>query len=119
MAKQKTMYGSVTRKNVMVAQDSKNKQLMTAQLIGNWSNWGCDGNYLIDEDGNRYSPLDVKQCFFGRQLYKELTGTQFVIRTMKEHLARKIKTDNNPLAIPFDVSELIKSLYFRITSKTV
>ncbi len=80
-------------------------------LNGKWQGWLCCGQYLIDQAGNKYSPEDVNQCFYGRQLYKELTGNQFQIRTLKGHLKQQLEKDK---AYSPDHSSIIQHLIYAL-----
>lgn len=53
---------------------------------GEWAGWSFGDGYLIDPDGNRYSPFMVKSSFFTMELAHELTGSPTQIVSLKQRL---------------------------------
>lgn len=56
-----------------------------------WDGWNLTSEgFLADPAGNKYLPSDLNSAFFGRQLYKTLTGTPYQITCMKQRLQKKL-----------------------------
>ncbi len=65
------------------------------KLKGSWDGWTCDNQYLVDNAGNKYLPGHLVETFYGRMLYRELTGRQTNIRTMKGYLKNRVRTEKS------------------------
>lgn len=60
------------------------------ELPKHWKGWTFWENYLVDPDGNRYSPTMVKTSLFTQELAHELTGSPLQVRSLKAELKRRI-----------------------------
>lgn len=62
-----------------------------------WDGWHwIYGMYLVDPEGNRYSQEMVRSSFFTSQLKRDLTGSDWKIRSLKLELEKKL----NAIPIP-------------------
>lgn len=61
------------------------------ELPTNWKGWTFWESYLVDPDGNRYSPDMVKTSIFTQELAHELTGSPLQVYSMKAQLQKRLK----------------------------
>lgn len=62
-----------------------------------WDGWSwIYGMYLVDPNGNRYSPEMIQSSIFTQQLKRELMGTELKIYSLKQELQRRIDSYKPP-----------------------
>lgn len=61
-----------------------------SKLPKRWKGWGFEHGYLVDENGNRYSPEMVKASLFAQQLAHELTGSPLQILSLRDELRKRV-----------------------------
>jgi hypothetical protein len=71
-----------------------------------WEGWGWYEDYLVDPDGNRYSPEMIKTSIYTMQLQHALTGYPSTVKSLKKELERRIKANNPTLKIIFNGHEI-------------
>lgn len=68
-------------------------RLKTAKF---WVGWSVDGEWLIDDGGNKYHVNDIRALFMERQVTKSVIGKDYHIRSLKLELENKIKALEPP-----------------------
>ncbi len=62
----------------------------TRRLVTPWEGWGWYEDYLVDPDGNRYSPEMIKTSIFAFQLHREIVGSTGVICSLRKQLEERL-----------------------------
>lgn len=57
-----------------------------------WKGWTFWDGFLIDPEGNRYSPEMVRTSLFTQELAHELTGSPLQIYSLKRELRKRLDT---------------------------
>lgn len=84
----------------------------TRRLGTPWEGWAWYEDYLVDPDGNRYSPEMIKTSFFTSQLHRELVGSTGIIRSLRKELEQRLRELNSTpeVVIRFNGQETIVRL---------
>jgi hypothetical protein len=84
----------------------------TRRLGTPWEGWGWYEDYLVDPDGNRYSPEMIKTSIFTSQLHRQLVGSTGVIRSLRKELEQRLRELNSTpeVIIRFNGQETIVRL---------
>jgi hypothetical protein len=73
-----------------------------------WYGWGWyDQLYLLDPQGNRYSPEMVRSSIYTAELAHQLTGSPLQIASMKAQLLRRLSTPSPEIVIRWDGQETV------------
>lgn len=67
-----------------------------------WLGWSwIYGMYLVDPDGNRYSPDMIRSSVFAQQLQHDLLGSNLQIYSLKQELQRRIDSYKPPKIVVY------------------
>ena len=72
-----------------------------------WEGWTFWEYYLIDPEGNRYSPDQVKTSLFTMELAHELNGSPLQIRSLKQELKRRLSTPPPKIIVQWGDEEVV------------
>lgn len=72
-----------------------------------WNGWTFWENYLVDPNGNRYSPEQIKTSFYTFELARELRGSTFQILSLKQELTRRLNAKPPEIIIRWDGQETV------------
>jgi hypothetical protein len=72
-----------------------------------WEGWTFWESYLIDPEGNRYSPDQVKTSLFTMELAHELNGSTLQIRSLKQELKRRLSTPPPKIIVQWGGEEVV------------
>lgn len=73
-----------------------------------WDGWSwIYGMYLVDPDGNRYSPEMIQSSIFTQQLKQELTGTELKIYSLKLELEKRLAMPSPEIVIRWNGEETV------------
>ncbi|MDD5392824.1 MAG: DUF3653 domain-containing protein [Thiothrix sp.] len=70
-----------------------------------WDGWTFWENFLIDPQGNRYSPEMVRASLFAAQLAHELTGSPLQILSLRNELKKRLNTPAPEITIKWNGQE--------------
>lgn len=63
-------------------------------MMETWDGWRFVGRWLIDPEGNRYAPEDLRASYWLRQAWRARAGTESEIRFLAEYL-RELRRDRD------------------------
>jgi hypothetical protein len=79
-----------------------------------WEGWNwLYGAYLLDPDGNRYSPEMIKSSIFAIQLQNELLGSNLKIFSLKQELERRLALTEPEVVLRWNGQETVLKLSAR------
>lgn len=55
-----------------------------------WGGWTFWEGFLVDPDGNRYTPDMVKSSIFAQELMHELAGSPLQVYSLKRELKKRV-----------------------------
>lgn len=71
-----------------------------------WNGWGWyDHLYLVDPDGNRYSPEMIKASLWAAELAHQLSGSPLQVFSLKAELRRRLATPPPEIVIHWQGQE--------------
>lgn len=72
-----------------------------------WEGWTFWEYYLIDPEGNRYSPDQVKTSLLTMELAHQLRGSPLQVRSLKQELIRRLSTPPPEIILRWDGQETV------------
>lgn len=60
-----------------------------------WEGWTWSENYLVDPDGNKYTPDLIKSSIFTYQLKQALVGSSGTVLSLRKELEARIARFNS------------------------
>jgi hypothetical protein len=61
-----------------------------SQIPSSWKGWSFWEGFLVDPEGNRYSPSMVRTSIFTQELAHELTASPLQIYSLKRELKKRL-----------------------------
>lgn len=77
------------------------------RIPASWIGWKFWEDYLIDPQGNRYSPDMIKTSFLTMELAHELRGSPLQVLTLKKELQRRLTMPPPQVIIRWNGEETI------------
>lgn len=78
-----------------------------------WSGWYYWAGYLVDPEGNRYSPEMIRSSIFTMQMKEAMVGTDLQIFSLKRELQKRLDAPVPEIVIRWNGEETIIPLDYR------
>jgi hypothetical protein len=72
-----------------------------------WQGWNFADGYLVDPDGNKYSPDMIRSSIWTIQLKHELTGSELKIKSLKQELEKRLALPAPEIVIRWNGQETV------------